>query len=330
MPSSVQLWDFVSEQLDKTSANRFEAFAVSDEQTKQELISDEGNGHGDQGVRGDIGFRVDEAAAETPWVTCGSITQQHQRGVKKNTEFDKKRNKYEPNTSNLEYHPPDSNTSQRHSLNPCLGTIDLPQTDELQLVAPLEWMEDPESEDEEAGTEINAAEEECEMDVALDTGCVAHCAGPKNLPSATKVLKPAGVKLKNFIAANNTPIENYGVAHVVMEMADGAEVGGSFQVAGVGRALHSASVVCDTGSRSCPDGHEILTTKRGAVVVPDAALSRYLASVRHVAKYPRRGGLYVAKVKVRTPAAADARRAANKKPPAPAKKAGFGRRSSTR
>jgi len=307
MPSSVQLWDFVSEQLDKTSANRFEAFAVSDE---QELISDEGNGHGDQqGVRGDIGFRVDEAAAETPWVTCGSITQQQQRGVKKNTEFDKKRNKYEPNTSNLEYHPPDSSTS---------------------LVAPLEWMEDSESEDEEAGMEINAAEEECEMDVALDTGCVAHCAGPKNLPSATKVLKPAGVKLKNFIAANNTPIENYGVAHVVMEMADGAEVGGSFQVAGVGRALHSASVVCDTGSRSCPDGHEILTTKRGAVVVPDGALSRYLASVRHVAKYPRRGGLYVAKVKVRTPAAADARRAANKKPPAPAKKAGFGRRSSTR
>ena len=178
--------------------------------------------------------------------------------------------------------------------------------------------------------EVNAAEEECEMDVAPDTGCVAHCAGPKNLPSATKVLKPAGVKLKHFIAAKNMPIENYGVAHVVMEMADGAEVGGSFQVAGVGRALHSASVVCDTGSRSCPDGHEILTTKRGAVVVPDGALSRYLASVRHVAKYPRRGGLYVAKVKVRTPAAADARRAANKKPPAPAKKAGFGRRSSTR
>jgi len=310
MPASVQLWDFVSEQLNKSSKNRFEAFAVDErEDIHRRVLSDEGNGHGDQGVRGDIGFRVDEAAAETPWVTCGSITQQQQRGVKKNTEFDKKRNKYEPNTSNLEYHPPDSSTS---------------------LVAPLEWMEDSESEDEEAGMEINAAEEECEMDVALDTGCVAHCAGPKNLPSATKVLKPAGVKLKNFIAANNTPIENYGVAHVVMEMADGAEVGGSFQVAGVGRALHSASVVCDTGSRSCPDGHEILTTKRGAVVVPDGALSRYLASVRHVAKYPRRGGLYVAKVKVRTLAAADARRAANKKPPAPAKKAGFGRRSSTR
>ena len=35
MPSSVQLWDFVSEQLNKSSANRFEAFAVSDEQIEQ-------------------------------------------------------------------------------------------------------------------------------------------------------------------------------------------------------------------------------------------------------------------------------------------------------
>ena len=137
--------------------------------------------------------------------------------------------------------------------------------------------------------------------------------------------------MKNFIDANSTPIENFGVAHVVMETADGKDVGGSFQVAGAGRALHSASVICDTGSKSCPEGHEILTTKRGAVVVPDGALSRYLASVRHVAKYPRRGGLYVAKVKVRTPAAADAKRAANAKvPTAPAKKAGFGRRSSGR
>ena len=87
-------------------------------------------------------------------------------------------------------------------------------------------MEDSESEDEGVAVDVNAAEEECEMDVARDTGCVAYCAGPKDLPAATKVLKPQGVKLKNFIAANNTPIENYGVAHVVMEMADGAEVGG--------------------------------------------------------------------------------------------------------
>jgi hypothetical protein len=234
-------------------------------------------------------------------MTCRDIIQR-QHELKGSTE--KKTNTYEPNAQNLEYDP-------------------------KMLVAPLEWMSDSESEDEEINI---AADEECEMDVALDTGCVAHCAGPKNLPFGTKVIKPANGKLKNFVAANHTPIENFGVANVVMEMEDGKEVGGSFQVAGVGRALHSASVICDTGSKSCPEGHEILTTKRGAVVVPDGALSRYLASVRHVAKYPRRGGLYVAKMKVRTPAGADARRAAmaNNDSTAPAKKAGFGRRSSGR
>jgi hypothetical protein len=244
---------------------------------------------------------VSARASNDIGISCADILRRQRDG-----EFDNVKNKNEPNGSNLEYDPRD-------------------------LIAPLDWMEDDDDDDEDV--EINAAEEECEMDVALDTGCVAHCAGPKNLPPATKVMQPKDGKLKNFIAANNTPIENFGVAHVVMETADGKEVGGSFQVAGVGRALHSASVICDTGSKSCPEGHEILTTKRGAVVVPDGALSRYLASVRHVAKYPRRGGLYVAKVKVRTPAAADAKRAADLKarsPTAPAKSAGFGRRNSKR
>ena len=196
----------------------------------------------------------------------------------------------------------------------------------------MDWMAGDDDDDDAEAVEIIAAEKECEMDVALDTGCVAHCAGPKNLPSATKVIKPKDGKLKHFVAANHTTIENFGVAQVVMEWPGGKEIGNDIQVAGVGRALHSASALCDAESRSCPTGHEILTTKRGAVVVPDGALSRYLASVRHVAKYPRRGGLYVAKVKVRTVAAADARRAANAKnnPAAPAKKAGFGRRSSAR
>ena len=41
-------------------------------------------------------------------------------------------------------------------------------------------MSDSEPEGEEADVEINAAEEECEMDVAFGTGCVARCAGPKD------------------------------------------------------------------------------------------------------------------------------------------------------
>ena len=160
------------------------------------------------------------------------------------------------------------------------------------------------AEETEEQEEVNLADDDSlEVDVALDTGCVAHCAGPKQLPPDTPVVKPEGVKLKGFVAANNTPIENYGMANVIMEQADGSAVGGSFQVVNVSRALHSGSAICDAASRACPGGHEVLTTARGAVVVPAGSLSRFLGQVRHIAKYPRRGGLYVAKMRIRNPKA---------------------------
>ena len=93
------------------------------------------------------------------------------------------------------------------------------------LVAPLDWVNEGDGDDDDGGeVEINAAVKGCEMDVALDIGCVARCAGPKNLPPATEVEQPNGGKLKSFIAADNTPIETYGVAHVVMETADGQDL----------------------------------------------------------------------------------------------------------
>ena len=158
--------------------------------------------------------------------------------------------------------------------------------------------EEPTDEDE---AEVNMADECTEIDVALDTGCVAHCTGPRQLPAHTPVTQPEGIKRKLFVAANGTPIENYGVAQVIMKQPDGASVGESFQVVDVSRALHSGSAICDAASRACPDGHEVLTTRRGAVVVPAGALSRFLGSVRHVAKYPRKGCLYVARMKIRSP-----------------------------
>ncbi len=45
----------------------------------------------------------------------------------------------------------------------------------------------------------------------------------------------------------------------------------------------------------------MLYTKHEAVVVPEGALSKFLASVNVVAKYQRRGGLYMAKMKAKDP-----------------------------
>ena len=130
---------------------------------------------------------------------------------------------------------------------------------------------------------------------------MAHCAGPKNIPSATPVRVLKDGKLRNFKAANDTKIENFGVADVVMEQEDGAAIGNQLHVADVSRILHSTSVICDTASKRCPDGHEVLTTKTCSIVVPDGTFSRYLNSVCYVAKYPRRGGLYVAKMRFGCP-----------------------------
>ena len=64
------------------------------------------------------------------------------------------------------------------------------------------------------------------------------------------------------------------------------------------RPLHSTSKICDgTGDKH----HEMLFTRQCAHVVPEGTLSRFLESINVIARYPRRGGLYVAKMKVRRP-----------------------------
>ena len=103
------------------------------------------------------------------------------------------------------------------------------------------------------------------------------------------------------MAANGSDMENYGDATVEMVQENGHVIASTLTVTDVTRPLHSTSQVCDTASGACPDGREVLHTKAGATVVPGGALSRFLGSVRHVASYPRRGGLYVAKMKIRAP-----------------------------
>jgi hypothetical protein len=79
---------------------------------------------------------------------------------------------------------------------------------------------------------------------------------------------------------------------------NGNVINTTFQVAGVVRPLHSASQICD-GTED--KHHEVLFTREAAHVVPEGTLSRLLATINVIAKYPRRGGLYVAKMKARRP-----------------------------
>ena len=142
---------------------------------------------------------------------------------------------------------------------------------------------------------ILATEEEIEIEVAADTGCVAHVAGPDSIPNSVAVERPAdGSEPRNFIGAGGDTIKNYRKACVGLVQKDGKEISNVFHVADVCRPLHSVSTICD-------NGHEMLFTRGVGVVVPEGALSRFLANVKQVANYPRKGGLYVSKMKAKKP-----------------------------
>ena len=82
------------------------------------------------------------------------------------------------------------------------------------------------------------------------------------------------------------------------------------------RPLHSISTVCD-------NEFDVVFTKTEGLVIPAGLLDEVLALVKQkvVARYKRKGGLYVAKMRAKDPTA---------KRPDPAKAAPFAGRGTTR
>ena len=66
------------------------------------------------------------------------------------------------------------------------------------------------------------------------------------------------------------------------------------QVLGVTRALHSVSQICDKEQ-------DMLFTKDMGYVVPKGVFDDVLAKCRHIAEYPREGGLWVSEMTVKIP-----------------------------
>ena len=165
------------------------------------------------------------------------------------------------------------------------------------------------SDDEE---EILAADE-IEIEVAADTGAGAHCCNPRHIPNSVEVVCD---QVRNFNGAGGEAIKHWGRASVRMEQEDGRHISQEVQVMEVTRPLHSISTVCD-------NEHDVVFTKTEGLVLPAGLLDEVLAMVRNkvVAKYKRKGGLYVAKMKVKDPRA---------KRPSPAKASPFAGRGANR
>ena len=146
--------------------------------------------------------------------------------------------------------------------------------------------------------EVNATDE-CEKSIyiALDSGSVAHVASPKHVPDAAVVdAPPEGCQ--PFVAANGGTMANHGTTtlHMVSE-DDGNQMMSTLNLTDSTRALHSCTMMAD-------QGNEILMTKSAAMVVPEGFVDRVIALMakegkRVRATYPRRGGLYVARMRAR-------------------------------
>ena len=132
--------------------------------------------------------------------------------------------------------------------------------------------------------------------VTLDSGAVAHCANPRDLPGTIEV--HACDEARNFVNANGNSIDHYGSAKVRLQQSNGSHITNTFQVMDVCRPLHSAPMIAD-------QGFVTIFIKNGVVVVPAGVLNDLLATVKHVATYKRFGGFYVAEVVPKDPARVD-------------------------
>ena len=145
--------------------------------------------------------------------------------------------------------------------------------------------------------EILAAEESITVQVAMDSGAIKHVTPPSCIPRGVAVREG---NVQNFMAANGGSIKNYGQARVGLESSENKNTEIVYNVADVTRTLHSTGQICD-------QGYETLSTRHGAVVLPEGALSQFLVAEDVVAKYPRRnGGLYIAEYKVTAPRSSEA------------------------
>ena len=68
----------------------------------------------------------------------------------------------------------------------------------------------------------------------------------------------------------------------------------AWQVLAATRASHFVSATCDTWQ-------DMLFTKDMGYVVPEGVFKEVLARCRHIAEYPREGGLWVSEMTVKIP-----------------------------
>ena len=131
-------------------------------------------------------------------------------------------------------------------------------------------------------------EDEVIFEITADTGAVDNVMNPREIPGFPIKESYGSKNGKHFMGAGAERIINEGEVRLSMSPVDGrGKLGGTFQAADITRTLMSISKVCD----SAPDTSVTFTSKDGVV----------RRKGRDIAKFYRKGGLYVMQVKVKKP-----------------------------
>ena len=174
-----------------------------------------------------------------------------------------------------------------------VGKLINPWTDPNQHnVEPFEVLNFLESE-----VEINAAHAEnvedefldCDVEAAADSGAGDHVLADTDAPMHRIEESPGSKAGQNFVGAGGHKMRNQGQVKLAMRADNGRggrDIRTTFQGARVTRPLMSVSKICDAG----------MTMKFSSTmaIVEDA-------NGKEVCRFQRKGGLYVAKMKVRNP-----------------------------
>ena len=136
---------------------------------------------------------------------------------------------------------------------------------------------------------LNETWKDIEFEVALDSGSVVHVCAPVDVPGYKTEESPGSKRGQNFLMGDGGEIPNMGQSNLNLSSASGErDIQSIFQIAAVTRPLMSVGKICD-------EGHSITFNAIMAVVHDKEG--------EEVCRFERApGGLYVAKLKLRSPA----------------------------
>ena len=131
-----------------------------------------------------------------------------------------------------------------------------------------------------------------EIEVCLDSGCCEHVMDLQDAPGyQAHLMESSGSKRKqHFIVGNGARVPNEGqlLLNLESDLKQGTRrLQSTFQVAEVTRPLMSFSRICDQGLKCIFDNQEALAIDN--------------KTNKTVVSFERRGGLYIAKMRLRPP-----------------------------